>query len=84
MSDSVRPHGLQPTRLLRPWDFPGKSNGVAIPYYPSNKEFSHLTLTTGISSCLLLDELLSLVLEKTLESALDSKIKPVNLKGNQP
>jgi len=27
-SDSVRPHGLQPTRLLRPWDFPGKSTGV--------------------------------------------------------
>ena len=24
MSDSLRPHGLQPTRLLRPWDFPGK------------------------------------------------------------
>jgi len=23
-----RPHGLQPTRLLRPWDFPGKSIGV--------------------------------------------------------
>ena len=21
--DSSRPHGLQPTRLLRPWDFPG-------------------------------------------------------------
>ena len=28
MSNSVRPHGLQPTRLLRPWDFPGKSTGV--------------------------------------------------------
>ena len=28
VSDSVRPHGLQPTRLLRPWDFPGKSPGV--------------------------------------------------------
>ena len=27
-SDSLRPHGLQPTRLLRPWDFPGKSTGV--------------------------------------------------------
>ena len=27
-SDSVQPHGLQPTRLLRPWDFPGKSTGV--------------------------------------------------------
>ena len=23
-----RSHGLQPTRLLRPWDFPGKSTGV--------------------------------------------------------
>ena len=23
-----RPHGLQPTRLLRSWDFPGKSTGV--------------------------------------------------------
>ena len=25
MSDSLWPHGLQPTRLLHPWDFPGKS-----------------------------------------------------------
>ena len=28
MSDSWRPHGLHPTRLLRPWDLPGKSTGV--------------------------------------------------------
>ena len=28
MSDTQRPHGLQPTRLLCPWDFPGKSTGV--------------------------------------------------------
>ena len=28
VSDSQRPHGLQPTRLLQPWDFPGKSTGV--------------------------------------------------------
>ena len=28
MSDCSRPHGLQPTRLLHPWDFPGKSTGV--------------------------------------------------------
>ena len=28
MSDSVRPHRWQPTRLLHPWDFPGKSTGV--------------------------------------------------------
>ena len=28
MSNSVRPHGLQATRLLRPWDSPGKNTGV--------------------------------------------------------
>ena len=28
VSDSSQPHGLQPTRLLHPWDFPGKSTGV--------------------------------------------------------
>ena len=28
MSESSRPHGLQPTRLLCLWDFPGKSTGV--------------------------------------------------------
>ena len=28
VSDSSRPHGLQPTRPLHPWDFPGKSTGV--------------------------------------------------------
>ena len=27
-SNSSRPHGLQPTSLLHPWDFPGKSTGV--------------------------------------------------------
>ena len=26
--DSVHPHGLQPTRLLYPWDFPCKNTGV--------------------------------------------------------
>ena len=28
VSDSSWPHELQPTRLLRPWEFPGKSTGV--------------------------------------------------------
>ena len=28
MSDPQRPHGLQPSRLLHPWDFPDKSTGV--------------------------------------------------------
>ena len=28
LSDSLRPHGLLPTRILRPWDSPSKSTGV--------------------------------------------------------
>ena len=28
MSNSVRPHRWQPTRLPHPWDFPGKNTGV--------------------------------------------------------
>ena len=30
MSDPQWPHGLQPSRLLRPWDFPGKSTTLAL------------------------------------------------------
>ena len=30
----LRPHGLQPARLLCPWDFPGKNTGVGY-YFPS-------------------------------------------------
>ena len=29
MSDSVRPHRRQPTRLTHPWDSPGKNTGVS-------------------------------------------------------
>ena len=29
MSDSVRPHKRQPTRLHCPWDSPGKNTGVS-------------------------------------------------------
>ena len=29
MTDSLVPHGLQPTRLLCPWDFPDKKTGVS-------------------------------------------------------
>ena len=28
MSDPLRSHGLQPARLLGPWDIPGKNTGV--------------------------------------------------------
>ena len=29
VSSSLQPRGLEPTRLLYPWDFPGKNNGVS-------------------------------------------------------
>ena len=44
VSDSVRPHRRQPTRLPRPWDSPGKNTGVGC----------HLLLQTqGSNPCLL-------------------------------
>ena len=33
VSDSVRPHGLQPTRLLSPWDSPSKNTGVGCHFF---------------------------------------------------
>ena len=32
VSDSLRPYGLSPIRLLCPWDFPGKNTGVGCPF----------------------------------------------------
>ena len=51
MSDSSRPHGLQPTRLLCPWDFPGKSTGVGC----------HCLLGTNSLSLLRLMSIMSLM-----------------------
>ena len=33
MSDSVRPHRWQPTRLPHPWDSPGKNTGVGCHFF---------------------------------------------------
>ena len=33
MSDSVRPHRQQPTRLPRPWNSPGKNTGVGCHFF---------------------------------------------------
>ena len=57
MSNFSWPHGLQPTRLLWPWDFPGKSTGVGchcllptccivVPKYPNGALSSHSCLKT--------------------------------------
>ena len=49
VSDSLRPHGLQPTRLLHPWNFPGKSTGVGCHCLP-------LLWTTYISTIFSIDD----------------------------
>ena len=49
VSDSLQPHGLQPARLLRPWNSPGKNTGVVchslpqgiFPTQGSNPGFLH-------------------------------------------
>ena len=43
VSDSLWPHGLQPARLLCPWDSPGKNTGVGYIFFP----------TQGMNPCLL-------------------------------
>ena len=52
MSDSLRPRGLQPTRLLHPWDFPGNSTGVGchclLRGYPLAGLISHKFQSTGL------------------------------------
>ena len=112
MSNSLWPYGLQSTRLLCPWDFPGKKTGVGC-----HALLQGIFLTQGSNPWSLASPALAggffttsakprkplinssschkgrapknwcfrtVVLEKTLESPLDSKaIKPVNPKGNQ-
>ena len=99
VSNSLWPHGLQPTRLLRPWDSPGKNTGVGchfllqgiFPTQGSNPGLPHcrqmLYHLSHQGSHLLLPTFHSFwtaVLEKTLESPLDCKeIQPVHPKGDQ-
>ena len=40
MSDSVRPHRWQPTRLLCPWDSPGKNTGVGCHFPGKNYNYT--------------------------------------------
>ena len=55
VSNSLQPHGLQPTRLLCPWDSPGNSTGVGchallqgiFPTQGSNPSLLHLPALTG-------------------------------------
>ena len=52
VSDSVRPHRRQPTRLPRPWDSPGKNTGVGCHFLlqcmkmKSESEVTHNLITS--------------------------------------
>ena len=48
MSNCCNPHGLQPTKLLCPWDFPGKTTGVGCRFL-----LQGILPTQGSNPCLL-------------------------------
>ena len=48
MSNSLQPHGMQPARLLCPWDSPGKNTGVGSHYF-----LQGIFLTQESNPCLL-------------------------------
>ena len=48
MSNSSRPHGLQPTRRLCPWDFPGKNKGMGCHFL-----LQGIFPTQGLNPCFL-------------------------------
>ena len=60
VSDSVRPHRRQPTRLPHPWDSPGKKNGAGCHFLlqcmkvksESEVAQSHLTLSNPMDCSL--------------------------------
>ena len=51
VSDSVRPHRRQPTRLPCPWDSPGKNTGVGCHLYQSTTKTSITSSKKPETSC---------------------------------
>ena len=81
VSNSQRPHGLQPTRLLHSWDFPGKSTGVwchcLLQHHSSNAsilqdpasfmvQLSHPYMTTGKTTALTIQNFVGKVMSLLL------------------
>ena len=63
VSDPQGPHGLKPTRVLRPWDFPGKSTGVGCHHLLADGDCIH-----EIKRCLLLGRKVMTNLDSILKS----------------
>ena len=52
MSDSLRPHGLQPTRLLCPWNFPGENTGGVCHFLLQRIFLAQGLTSTSHASCI--------------------------------
>ena len=53
MSDSFRPHGLQPARLLCPWEKSSKNTGMSIPFpTPGDLPNPRIKLVSSVSPAL--------------------------------
>ena len=50
VSDTSQPHGLQPTKFLRPWDFPDKNTGVGC-HFLLQEIFPTKGLKPGLPHC---------------------------------
>ena len=53
MQDSQKPHIMQPTRLLHPWDVPGKSTGVGCHFllHHSSLETAYIYMCVCVCVC---------------------------------
>ena len=80
MSDSLQPHGLWPTMLLHPWDFPGKSTGVGC--HNLTKVFSSPRAVSPWESPFLVNDLSTqIVVRRSQESFLSTLfhfLHPIN------
>ena len=50
VSNSLQPHGLQPSRFLRPWDSPSKNTGVGC-HFLLHGIFPTQGLNSGLQHC---------------------------------
>ena len=66
MSDSVRPDRRQHTRLLRPWDSPGKNTGVGCHFLPTDSQNWRWVLRVS-SDCETCSSLRTAGLEKDIQ-----------------
>ena len=61
VSHSSWPHGLKPTRLLCPWDFPGKSTGLGNKYFFGPNSICNWSSGSQYSPCFYFMEPISLI-----------------------